>query len=125
MGELVGMTGELIWKLPSPSQEFVDGPQVLISSRRVTLRWDAETDSGTYEWSSASFVGVEQVEFTADSSCSPEQIGAYDRLVKVEPSEKLARLAGADAKFLHHFRIYFDGIGCLEVVAEDFLPPEP
>jgi hypothetical protein len=119
------MTSEPIWKLPAPSQEFNDGPQVLISPGRVTLRWDAETDTGAYEWSSASFVGVEHVEFTADSSCIPEQIDAYDRLVKIEPSETVLRLGGASAKFVQHFRIYFDGIGCLDVVAEDFLPPKP
>src|SRR5437899_2538635 len=43
---------ELIWTLPVRSQEFEQGPQVLISSGRVTLRWDAETETGDYAWSS-------------------------------------------------------------------------
>jgi hypothetical protein len=114
---------ELIWTLPVRSQEFEQGPQVLISSGRVTLRWDAETETGDYAWSSASFVGVEDVEFTSFGSCTPEQAQAYDRLVKVEPSDKLAALRGSASKFLQHFRIFFDEIGCLDVIAEDFQPP--
>ena len=115
---------ELIWTLPVRSQEFDQGPQVLISSGRVTVRWDAESESGEYTWSSASFVGVEDVEFTAYASCTPEQAQAYDRLMKIEPSDKLVALRGSASKSLQHFRIFFDEAGCLDVIAEDFQPPE-
>jgi len=113
---------EVIWRLPSLSQEFRDGPQILISPSRVTLRWDFEAEDGGYEWSSAEFTGVEAVVFTAYSSCTVDQIQAYDKLVKVDPSDFLESLKGATGKFLQHFRIYFDENGCLDVVAEDFFP---
>jgi hypothetical protein len=113
---------EVIWSLPNPSQEFMHGPHILISASRVTLRWDFESETGDYEWSSAEFVGVEAVNFTAHDSCSPDQVRAYDQLVVVEPSDLLASLRGARSKFVRHFRIYFDEIGCLDVVAEDFRP---
>jgi hypothetical protein len=61
--------------------------------------------------------------FTAHSSCTPEQARAFDRLVKVGPPDLLARLRGVGPKFLQHFRVCFDGIVCLEVVAEEFVPP--
>jgi hypothetical protein len=124
MGELAGMIEKVVWSLPAPSQEFMQGPQILISPGKVTLRWDSESETGAYEWSSAEFTGVEAVRFTADSSCTPDQARAYDRLVKVEPSLLLSDLRGAGPKFLQHFRIYFDEVGCLDVVAEEFLPPK-
>jgi hypothetical protein len=123
MVELAGMMEEVVWSLPAPSQEFMHGPGILVTPGKVTLRWDSETETGAYEWSSADFTGVEAVTFTAHSSCTPEQARAYDRLVKVDPSDLLATLRGAGPKFLQHFRIYFDEIGCLDVVAEEFVPP--
>jgi hypothetical protein len=123
MGKLARLMNEVVWNLPAPSQEFAHGPHILISPGRVTLRWDAETESGDYAWSSAEFVGVEAAAFTGDDSCTPEQAAAYDQLVKVEPSGMLSSLRGAEGKFLHHYRIYFDEVGCLDVVAEDFNPP--
>jgi len=87
------------------------------------VRWDSESETGAYEWSSAEFAGVESVTFTAHSSCTPDQARAYDRLVKVDPSDTLPSPRGAGSKFLQHFRIYFDEIGCLDVVAEEFVPP--
>jgi hypothetical protein len=117
------MEEEVVWSLPAPSQEFMQGPHILISPNKVTLRWDFEDPSGGYEWSSAEFIGVEAASCTASDSCTPDQIRAYDRLVKVEPSDMLPGLKGAATKFLQHFRIYFDEVGCLEVVSEEFRPP--
>lgn len=111
---------EVIWSLPTPSQEFMQGPHILISVGKVTLRWDFEGETGDYGWSSAEFTGVEAANFTAHDSCTPDQVRAYDRLVIVEPSDLLASLRGARSKFLRHFRIYFDEIGCLDVAGEDF-----
>ncbi len=118
-----GMMEEVLWSLPVPSQEFQQGPHILISPGKVTLRWDFEGESGDYEWSSAEFTGVKAATFTAHSSCTPDQTRAYDRLIIVGPSDMLASLRGADPKVLQHLRIYFDEVGCLDVVAEDFWPP--
>lgn len=114
---------EVVWSLPARSQECRRGPHIQIRPGKVTLCWDAEGETGSYEWSSADFTGVEMAIFTAHASCTPEQVRAYDELVKVEPSDLLASLGGAPGKFLQHFRIYFDEVGCLDVVAEDFRPP--
>lgn len=122
MGELVGLMEEVVWHLPTPSQQFMEGPHILISSGKVTLRWDFESETGGYEWSTAEFTGVEAVSFTAYVSCTPDQVRAYDRLIKVEPSPMLPTLKGAGPKFLQHFRIFFDEVGCLDVAAEDFRP---
>ena len=55
---------------------------------------------GTYEWSSAEFTGVEAVTFTANSSCTPEQVRAYDRLVKVEPFGQVVGPQGRGSEVL-------------------------
>jgi hypothetical protein len=114
---------EIVWQLPTPSQEFDQGPEIILARGTLTLRWDREHDDGSYTWTSAEFTGVEDAEWTAHDSCSPDQVRAYDRVVRLEPSDRMERLRGASSKFLHHFRIYFDGIGCLDVVAEEFRPP--
>ena len=115
---------DTIWRLPNPSQEFNESPRILISGGSVILRWEYEQDNGSYAWSSADFVGVEDVQFTSHSSCSAEQVEAYDRLVKVDPSDRLATLRGSSSRVLQHFRIYFDEVGCLDVIAEEFHPPK-
>jgi hypothetical protein len=112
-----------VWDLPAPSREFMLGPQILISPGTVTLRWDFAGESGGYEWSSAQFAGVEAVRFTAHDSCTPEQVRPYDRVVEIQPSDLVPDLRAAGPRFLQHFRIYFDEAGCLDVVAEEFLPP--
>ena len=43
-------------------------------------------------------------------------------IILVEPAEFLPSLSGALAKSLHHYRIYFDEAGCLDVIAEEFVP---
>lgn len=38
MDELAGLMEEVVWSLPDPSQEFQQGPHILISPGKVTLR---------------------------------------------------------------------------------------
>lgn len=112
-----------VWDLPARSRDFIQGPQILISAGTVTLRWDTEAASGHLQWSQARFAGVETVRFTAANSCTPDQVRPYDRLVEIRPSDLLPGRGAVGPKFLQHFRIYFDEAGCLDVVAEEFLPP--
>lgn len=83
MDELAGLMEEVVWSLLDPSQEFQQGPHILIAPGKVTLRWDFEDESCEYEWSSAEFTGVEAAEFTTHSSCTPDQVRAYDDWLKL------------------------------------------
>lgn len=61
--------------------------------------------------------------FTVASHCTPEQIEAYDELHIVD-SSWIAQLDHAPPSLRHH-RIYFDDVGCDEVLADGFTPPAP
>lgn len=110
---------EEAWVMPFKSQEFSQGPELIQTLREVRLRLDHETETGDYEWSAIVFRGVHAIRFTAHASCTRDQVRAYDRLVRVQRSEWLEALPGAEADH-HHFRIYFDEFGCYDVVAASF-----
>lgn len=116
-----------IWQLPSMSQEFLNGPQVLLTRSTVTIKYDYETSTGEYQWASMIFRGVLGFAFTTRRACSVEQIRSYDTLVELEPSDWVTELLSRWSDILerpvvHHYRIYFDDIGCYEIAATLFEP---
>lgn len=111
-----------VWHLPSPSQEFRSHPEILQDSDTISIRYDFETASGEYAHEAMTFTGVAAFHFTSAHSCTPEQIASYDTLVEIRDS------SWANALFKvpydrRHFRIYFDDLGCYEVLASEFIPP--
>ncbi len=107
-----------VWVMPFKSQEFSRGPELVQKSGRAELRLDYETRTGVYAWKSIRFVGISALEFTAWPSCTPEQVSAYDRFVEVEPSDWIRSLSGLPDG-THHFRVFFDDIGCYDVAAKE------
>jgi hypothetical protein len=111
-------TYEDIWLLPFKSQEFQQGPELHQSLTELRLRLDHEREDGSYEWSAIVFRGVQAFAFTAHGCCSSDQVAAYDRLVLVNTSAWLLSLNELRTS-VHHFRIYFDYIGCYDVAASE------
>lgn len=109
-----------IWRPPAKSQEFIDGPQLVRDGDNLELRWDFETDDGTYDWDSIRFAKVFAFRFTQSEQCSPEQIRAYDTLMEVDSSEWSAYVVNVPLSG-RGFRIYFDDIGCYEFLAQTVL----
>ncbi len=87
----------------------------------MALLYDFESATGAYDWAEIAFIGVAAYTFTAADYCTSEQIRAYDQLVIVEESPWTDELARA-RKDIYHYRIYFDDIGCYEVLATGFIP---
>jgi hypothetical protein len=81
-----------IWQLPSMSQDFIDGPQVLMTRNSVTIKYDYETSTGESQWASMVFRGVFGFAFTTHRTCSVEQIRSYDTLVELESSDWVIEL---------------------------------
>ena len=122
-----GATRE-IWHMPHMSQEFERGPEVSLAGGKLTVRYDYETVQGPYAWSGFAFDEVQAFEFVGERLCQEEQFAALDKVVEVTKSswESRARTnvsTGHDAR-LRHYRIYFDDYGCLEILANAFIPPE-
>jgi hypothetical protein len=115
------MSALVVWRLPCRSQEFNEGPRIQQGSGSLTIAYDFETDAG-YAWEELMFTGVAAFSFTAARYCTEDQIGAYDRLEEVSSSQwtRSLRDVSADSR---HYRIYFDDVGCYEVLARSFVPP--
>ena len=65
------------------------------------------------------FRGVVATSFSPWPSCTPQQITAYDRLLVSTDSEWLSLRAHRGNK-TRHFRVFFDEVGCYELLASDF-----
>lgn len=116
------MSGLEVWTLPCLSQEFEEGPLLHQAPGSLVLRYDFETEDGSYEWESLVFTSVAALKFTDTDFCTAEQVAALDRLIDVKESPWREELRDPNPN-LHHYRIYFDDIGCYEVLATTFVPP--
>jgi len=111
-----------VWDMPCKSQEFNEGPRLRQGPSTLALAYDFETESGDYAWEEVNFYGVVAFKFTAARYCTSDQIHAYDRLETVSESPWPLELADGPTG-LEHYRIFFDDIGCYEVLAGSFVPP--
>lgn len=120
-GSLVSVSEEAVdvWLMPFKSQEFERGPELIQRRGDASLRLDYETESGLYEWMVVYFTGVQAIRFTAWRYCSPDQIHAYDRLQEVNASEWMRATPDLPGG-IKHFRIFFDEVGCYELLAAGF-----
>lgn len=110
------------------SQAFNEGPIAMLTRRTVTLKYDYESESG-YVWAAIVFQGVHGFQFTRDYSCEPNQIDAFDKVVEVQSSSWVKQLLAARPSAVptmpvKHYRIYFDNVGCYDIAAENFEPPQ-
>ncbi len=117
---------QVVWRLPTRSQEFDQGPVVRQTAGGVTIFYDYELDVGGYAWNALEFDRIAAYRFTAADACTVDQVKAYDRLEEVNDSPWIAELLVENrpprVPDARHFRIYFDEIGCFEVAAARFEP---
>lgn len=117
------MSAVTVWELPCKSQEFNQGPKIRQEAGdQLVLAYDFEQESGDYGWEELIFTGVAAFTYTAATHCSEEQIGAYDKLQDLGVTDSVAAVVNRSPG-LRHFRIYFDDVGCYEVLASGFIPP--
>lgn len=114
-----------VLRLPFSTAECESGPVVEHRPGRLSLRYDAEGEAGIV-WTVLNFEAVLAARFTPDSACAPWMVEAYSRVCEVDPSPWLAELREAAASrratvsaSARHFVIYFDHVGCWEVLADN------
>lgn len=105
--------------------ECESGPIVDHRPGRLTLRYDAEGEHGVV-WTVLRFDMVLAARFTPDAACDAWMVEAYSKVCEVEDSTWLAALRSTAANrhiilsaSARHFVIYFDHVGCWEVLAEE------
>jgi hypothetical protein len=71
------------------------------------------------------FVNMQAYSFTADSLCTLDHIEAIDKVLELESSGWGAEVAShriaVGQPALHHYRVYLEGRGAYDVLAEAFL----
>ena len=117
------MSASTVWELPVKSQEFNDGPKIhQAPDERFIIKYDFELDTGDYAWEELIFVGTVAFRFTESRHCTSDQVAAYDRLQDLGRTDWLTAIRQPPGD-VRHYRIYFDDIGCYEVLAAAFVPP--
>lgn len=113
------MNETTIWVLPCRSQDIVEGPEAVLGPGSLQIRYDTE-EEGIRQ---LAFVGVLGMMFTESNACGTDHLRAYDKLLELQSSELLEQLRArshAGVGDVHHYRIFFDDVGCYDVVAKSF-----
>jgi hypothetical protein len=112
-------------RLPYSTGECDVGPVIEHRPGQLIVRYDAESDGGPV-WTSIEFMMVVALRFTLDPSCVAWMVSAYSQVREVVDSpwkRELRELAATNRVLLsasaRHFVVYFDHIGCWEVLADD------
>lgn len=112
-------------QLPFSTAESEDGPIVEHRPGRLTLRYDAEGEHGVV-WTALRFAMVLAIRFTPDPACDAWMVEAYSSVCEFVDSAWLAALRSTAAirgivlsASARHFVIYFDHVGCWEVLADE------
>jgi hypothetical protein len=109
--------------LPFSTAECDIGPLVEQRPDHLVLHYDGQGSIGTV-WTSLTFERPFAVRFTNDVACPAWMLDAYSRVCEVQDSAWIAALRSeaADQRKivppdLKHWVIYFDHVGCWEIVA--------
>lgn len=117
------MTASTVWQLPTRSQEFEKGPRIRQDTdERFVIAYDFELENGAYGWEELIFIGTVAFCFTASQHCTTDAVDAFDRLLDLGRTDWLKTIHQAPSD-VRHYRIYFDDVGCYEVLAAGFVPP--
>jgi hypothetical protein len=113
-----------ILELPLPSTAVIRGPALCTDGGDLLLSMDFD-DAGRRRAARLRFVKQRAFRKRAESLCTAWHVtDTFDTVCEVQGSDWLQELRSDSAPewrdhwVMHHFIIYVDGFGCLEVVAE-------
>jgi hypothetical protein len=108
-------------KLMRSTAQCDEGPELSMRPGLLTIRYDAETDSGR-AWTTVRFPGAVALRVTPEPAVSSLMVRAYSKVGLVRGSAWLASLleAKGDGRLPHdlkHFVVFFDHHGAVETIA--------
>jgi hypothetical protein len=121
-----------LYDLPRPTSQTITGPILCLHSRKLTIDYDFERDDGIVEWIRVVFKDVLTFEYRQIECCQAEDLDAFNQIVKYPRSDWRKRMVDRSTYFLGvqaneknadtyaHWRMYFDDVGCLDVIARSF-----
>ncbi|NVK88594.1 MAG: hypothetical protein HWE13_10720 [Gammaproteobacteria bacterium] len=114
------------YMLPEPSSSSESGVRMEFPGGSLYLYFDYDKDGVMFNHGLL-FEKVRAHKYTAESHCPAWKIEkSYDNLVRILDSMDVKELIEStveDKKSewqLNHYMIYFDGIGCYEIIAESW-----
>jgi hypothetical protein len=114
-----------VLQLPFTTAECDEGPVLEHRPGRVTLKYDAEGEQGVV-WTVVTFLMALAARFTPEAACEPWMVGAYSKVCELEESSwfrdlryKAAERGRGLPASARHFVVYFDHVGCWEMLADD------
>lgn len=115
-----------------PTNRTKQGPRYVGDEQRVVVEYDCEQDDGSIEWATVRFDDVLEYRVRQGSCCAAGDLLASGEILCLHESALLSetlarwqtyvgwqewqRKQGGAARF-RHFKIYFDDVGGLDVVA--------
>lgn len=108
-------------ELRHSTAECDEGPEILMRPGLLTVRYDAETDTGR-TWTTLRFLGAVALRVVPEPAVSPTLARAYSKVALIENSTWLAGFAdtSGDGRLpgdLRHFVVFFDHYGSVETIA--------
>lgn len=113
------------FELPVPSTEFVTGTSLHLFGRTALIRFDYFRD-GKPKRTGIYFNGISSTRYRSERCCKGSQIKSFDALIEFVDSQWVETLRNEISKMYrdefspHHYSIYFESVGCFEVLADDF-----
>lgn len=118
------MQKQKILELPCPSTAVIGGPTLCTDGGDLLLSMDFD-DEGRKRSACLRFARQRAFRKRSETYCTEWHVtDTYDTVCEVQPSDWVKELRAAsvpewrDHWVMHHFIIYVDSFGCLEVVAE-------
>lgn len=112
--------------LPEPSSSSESGVRMEFPGGNLCLYFDYDKNGVIFNHG-LSFEKVRAHKFTAESHCPAWKIEkSYDNLVQILDSKDVKELIEATVEDkqkswkLNHYIIYFDSLGCYEIIAESW-----
>jgi hypothetical protein len=118
-------------KLPRATNRTVTGPKFEADNERIFVDYDYEHDDGTIEWTRVVFNEILTFEYRRDSVCRADDVISPQQVRCLSESNLLREILdplrqssiwldwqkkkGGVERF-KHFTMFFDDVGCLNVV---------
>ncbi len=113
------------YELPVPSTESVTDASLHVHGKNAVIRFDYYRDEASWR-SGLRFKEVASTRSRSERCCTSMHIKSFDALIEivdsqwVETQRKEISKTYRDEFSAKHYRIYFDSVGCFEILARDF-----
>jgi hypothetical protein len=121
-GWVTEQTLKEVLRLPTSTGQADVGPILEYRPDQVWVTYDASGTSADTVWTTLLFREALALKFTPEQGCTPIMVQADSRVCELESSDWMREIQAVNPDFelpssTHHFVLYFDDHGCLEVVA--------